>query len=137
MALIGYLSFGVSLDSFSGFSLSLGGSSLDGDGTPSWCLSSKDGWINFELFVANGWMNLLLFFAFSMRMMKGINQVFGTKFNAIQETLLIYFIVNKVFLLLTMKISRLSLHLNFLLLARMMLVSVGNEGRGLLLMIFC
>ncbi|KAL0669125.1 hypothetical protein Bca4012_031829 [Brassica carinata] len=41
MALIGYLSFGVSLDSFSGFSLSLGGSSLDGDGTPSWCLSSK------------------------------------------------------------------------------------------------
>ncbi|KAH0885035.1 hypothetical protein HID58_061131 [Brassica napus] len=32
-------------------------------------------------------MNLLLFFAFAMRMMKGINQVFGTKFNAIQRVL--------------------------------------------------
>ena len=36
-----------------------------------------------------------------------------------------------------MKISRVSLHLNFLLLVVPMLVRSGNERRGLLLMIFC
>ena len=41
-------------------------------------------------------MNLLLFFAFSMRMMKGINQVFGTKFNAIQVSNYSLVLCNKV-----------------------------------------
>ena len=52
-----------------------------------WCVLLKRVLINFVLSVfvsSDEWINLLLFFVFVIRMLKGINQVFGTKLIAIQ-----------------------------------------------------
>uniref|UniRef100_A0A0D3AMN4 Uncharacterized protein n=1 Tax=Brassica oleracea var. oleracea TaxID=109376 RepID=A0A0D3AMN4_BRAOL len=126
MAVVGYLSFGVSLDSslvslsldgcrrlplfrclsrlFFGFSLStatslsiggslvslsLGGSSLNGDRTPSWCLSSKILYLGWSQARRQGTDNYLdgsppIESWFAMRMMKGINQVQGLQ-QALQD----------------------------------------------------
>ncbi|KAF3576353.1 hypothetical protein DY000_02029286 [Brassica cretica] len=86
------LSFGVSLDSFSGFSpstatsLSIGGSLVSLSLSLSRWLFPRRRRNSLPVsLLEDGWMNLLLFFAFAIRMMKGINQVLGTKFNAIKS----------------------------------------------------